>query len=213
MKKLSLKKHSYDGRLIVFEGTDGAGKTTLLNCAEEYIKEKFPSKNILRIKQPTDLSRKTKLFQKMMYSRQNAEIDYRAVQLLTLSDRIQQQKETIIPALKAGVIILCDRYLYTSIANMESRGYTKEKWFYQAAQNIIKPDLSVLAYIEPTKAIERIRSRPEESNRYFDEKLLYRVSDYFYTHAKEFEFKVAKTDAEASVTFNDLKKFLDDILR
>lgn len=213
MKKLSLKKHSYDGRLIVFEGTDGAGKTTLLNFTEEYIKEKFPSKTILRIKQPTDLSRKTKLFQKMMYSRQNAEIDYRAVQLLTLSDRIQQQKETIIPALKAGVIILCDRYLYTSIANMESRGYTKEKWLYQAAQNIIKPDLSVLAYIEPTKAIERIRSRPEESNRYFDEKLLCRVSDYFYTHAKEFELKVTKTDADVLVTFNDLKKFLDDILR
>lgn len=41
------------------------------------------------------MSRKTKLFQKMMYSRNHEEIDYRAVQLLTMSDRVQHCFETV----------------------------------------------------------------------------------------------------------------------
>ena len=64
---LKLKKKNYPGKLIIFEGTDGAGKTTLINKTINLLKEKYNEEDILSLKQPTDLSRKTKLFQKMMY--------------------------------------------------------------------------------------------------------------------------------------------------
>ena len=63
---IKLSKGKLPGKLIVFEGTDGAGKTTMIARAERYLRERYGAEVLLQ-KQPTDLSRKTKLFQKMMY--------------------------------------------------------------------------------------------------------------------------------------------------
>ncbi len=120
MCKLTLRNNEYPGRLIVFEGTDGAGKTTMIAMTEKYLSKKLGAENVVTVKQPTDMSRKTKLFQKMMYSENHDEIDYRAVQLLTMSDRIQHGTEIIEPALKSGNTVICDRYIFTSLANIEN---------------------------------------------------------------------------------------------
>ena len=140
---IKLSKGKLPGKLIVFEGTDGAGKTTMIARAERYLRERYGAEVLLQ-KQPTDLSRKTKLFQKMMYCAHHEEIDYRAVQLLTLSDRVQHNHEVIPPALREGKVVICDRYLYTSVANMRARGYWRERWFFAAARSIRKPDLTFL---------------------------------------------------------------------
>ncbi len=211
--KLRLKEHPFEGKLIAFEGTDGAGKTTLIEMTEKFLQEKIGWENVLKVKQPTDLSRKTRLFQKMMYCGNHGEIDYRAVQLLTLSDRIQHQHEVIIPALREGKTVICDRYIFTSVANMESRGYCKEKWFYSAAENIIKPDFCVLAYADPALAIQRIKARPEEARRLLNEELLKRVAQYFFSHAKEYGMTVAKTDACAEEVFNRFRDKLSKLYR
>lgn len=75
MKKLNLRTNEFSGRLIAFEGTDGAGKTTMIEMTKKLLGEK----NALFVKQPTDMARKTKLFQKMMYCKNHDDIDYRAV--------------------------------------------------------------------------------------------------------------------------------------
>ena len=184
MKTLKLRKNPYKGKLIVFEGTDGAGKTTMISLTEKYLEEKNGIGSVLCVKQPTDLSRKTKLFQKMMYCCKHEDINYRAVQLLTMSDRMQHGFEVIEPALKAGKTVICDRYIYTSLANMLARGYRDEKWFYEAAKHLLKPDLAFLAYANPLMAIERIKSRPDECDRHLDEPLLLRVAGEFLGMAK-----------------------------
>ena len=165
MTKLELKKNPHRGRLIVFEGTDGAGKTTLISLTAEYLEQKLGVGRVLCVKQPTDLSRKTKLFQKMMYCENHEDIDYRAVQLLTMSDRIQHNFEVIEPSLKEGKTVICDRYIYTSLANMLARGYRRERWFFAAARSIRKPDLTFLAYVPPACAIARIRRVRPSSRR------------------------------------------------
>ena len=53
MNKLKLTQNTYKGKLIVFEGTDGAGKTTLINQTYKYLKDKYPDKEIILLKQPT----------------------------------------------------------------------------------------------------------------------------------------------------------------
>lgn len=93
-----MRRNIYPGTLIVFEGTDGAGKTTMIAKTKEYLSARFGTERILLEKQPTDLSRKTRLFQKMMYCSRHEEINYRAVQLLTLSDRVQHNQQVIVPA-------------------------------------------------------------------------------------------------------------------
>lgn len=206
---INLQENKFEGTLIVFEGTDGAGKTTMIAKTKEYLCDKFGKDRVLLEKQPTDLSRKTRLFQKMMYCSKHEEINYRAVQLLTLSDRVQHNHEVIVPALKEGKIIICDRYLYTSIANMWARGYRDEKWFFDACKEIIRPDFSFLCYVEPALAIQRIRARLEECNRHLNEKLLYGVAKEFLAMREQAEFCVLDTSREVNDSFEQVKEVLE----
>lgn len=192
----------------MFEGTDGAGKTTMISMTERFLEEKQGIGSVLVVKQPTDLSRKTKLFQKMMYCKNHDDIDYRAVQLLTMSDRVQHGFEVIEPALKAGKTVICDRYIYTSLANMLARGYDREAWFYDAASHLLKPDVVFLVHVQPELAIERIKSRPSECDRHLDERLLRRVSEKFLEMSKREKFSVLNTDRESEAAFSQLKAVL-----
>ena len=209
MNKVELTPNTYKGKLIVFEGTDGAGKTTLINQTYKYLKDKYPNKEVILLKQPTDEARNSRLFQKMMFDENHENINYRAVQLLTLSDRIQHNHEVIIPALKEGKIIICDRYIYTSIANMKARNYRNENWFYEVAKEIIKPDISFLAFVEPEIAISRIKAREEEKDRYLDESLLHRVTNEFLLLALQEDLKVIDSSTSSDITFEYIKKELD----
>ena len=211
MEKLFLKEVNYPGKLIVFEGTDGAGKTTMISMLVEYIANKYGLDKVLPIKQPTDTSRKTKLFQKMMYSQNHNDIDYRAVQLLTMSDRIQHIHEVIEPALKEGKYVVCDRYVYTSYVNMLARNYTNETWFSEVVKHIIKPDVVFLAYVNPSLAIKRIKSRAEEANRFLDEDLLIKVSNNFKELSAIENFKVLDTSRDAKYSFEEILLTLKEV--
>lgn len=202
MRKLKLKSNTYSGKLIVFEGTDGAGKTTMIALTQQLLEEKYGKERVLCVKQPTDMSRKTKLFQKMMYCENHEDIDYRAVQLLTMSDRVQHGFETIVPALKEGKFVICDRYIFTSLANMLARGYTKEKWFFNVAKNLLRPNITFLSYVPADTAIERIKQRPEECERFLDEELLRKVSKQFCAMAKREDFTVLDTNQNPQYAFN-----------
>ena len=201
MRKLKLKNNTYPGKLIVFEGTDGAGKTTMISLTMQMLEEKYGKEKLISVKQPTDMSRKTRLFQKMMYCKNHEDIDYRAVQLLTMSDRVQHSFETIVPALKEGKIVVCDRYIFTSLANMLARGYKKEKWFYGVSKYLIRPDVTFLAYVFPELAIERIKNRPEECNRHLEEDLLKNVAKEFLGMSKRESFTVLDTSKEPKEVF------------
>ena len=207
--KARLQKNGYKGKLLVFEGTDGAGKTTLIELSKVWLGKRYGADNVICLKQPTDLSRKTKLFQKMMYSPNHQDIDYRAVQLLTLSDRLQQDHEVIRPMLRDGKIVICDRYLYTSIANMIARGYTKEKWFFEAAKHIVRPDVVFLATCPANLSIKRIKGRADECNRYFDEELLKRVHNEFLKMSKVYSFNIINTDRAAVEAFKDVREVME----
>ena len=213
MMKLKLDKYRYPGKLIVFEGTDGAGKTTLIEMSRQYLAGCCGTEKILVVKQPTDASRKTKLFQKMMYCKHHEDINYRAVQLLTMSDRIQHNFEVILPALRDGKLVICDRYIFTSEANMIARGYDKEEWFYKASREIAAPDLTMLAYVPAETALNRIRQRPEEARRHLNEGLLTKVAEQFLRMRKAYGIKLIRTDRPARDTFCEVKTYLDQIIR
>lgn len=210
--KLKLKPHAYPGKLIVFEGTDGAGKTTMLERTREYLAGVVGEENVVVTKQPTDRSRNTRLFQKMMYCKRHEDVDYRAVQLLTMSDRVQHAYEQIEPALRAGKYVVCDRYIYTSLVNMLARGYTHEKWFFDAAQHLPAPDLAVLAYVPPELAIARIRARPEEARRHLDEAQLRKVADGFLRLHKQLGLRLTDTTQPADKAFIAVRAAVDALL-
>ena len=213
---IKLSKQKYAGKLIAFEGTDGAGKTTMINKTLEFLRELYGEEygeRVLLQKQPTDLSRKTNLFQKMMYCASHDEINYRAVQLLTLSDRVQHNSEIIIPALEAGKTVVCDRYIYTSVANMLARGYRREMWFFGAAKEIVRPNATFLAHVPPELAISRIKSRPDACDRHLNEPLLRQVNVEFLRLAKSEKFVIVDTAQNADKAFEKVKRVLGEVFK
>lgn len=207
--KIQLKEHNFPGKLIVLCGVDGSGKTTMLNMIKNYLEQKGIT-NYVITKQPRDTVRNMDIFKKMMYTK-NPNIDYRAVLLLTLSERIQHCHEEIIPALKEGKIVISDRYIFTTIANMFARGYLDEKWFFDVIKHIIKPDIAFLADAEPELAIKRILSREYEKNRYLDQKLLINVSNQYRKLIPSADFKVINTNNEPHLAFEEVIKQLRKI--
>ena len=98
---------------ITIEGPEGSGKTTAVNTAvEELIKRGF---DILRTREPggTPISEEIR---NVILDKKNVAMDPRTEALLYAASRRQHLVEKVWPALKEGKIVICDRYLDSSLA-------------------------------------------------------------------------------------------------
>ena len=176
MKKLNLKPNTYPGTLITFCGLDGCGKTTMIQRLADELSDDF---DIVLTKQPTNSVRNSDIFRTYMDEQDHSAYDYRSLSLLAASDRIQHVNKVIVPALESGKTVISDRYFYSCLANLHARGFKKDKWIYEIAESIVKPDAAVFIDVPVHTAVRRVRSRPEEKLRYIDMELQYALrSEY-----------------------------------
>ena len=169
MKRLNMRENRTPGRLITFCGLDGCGKTTMIRRLFDELES---THSIFLTKQPTNAVRKSEIFRNC--PDHNA-FDYRSLSLLAASDRLQHVNKVIEPAMQHGGIVLSDRYFYSCLANLRARGFEKDDWIYEIAGSVIKPDLAFFFDVPVEVAVDRVRSRPEEKNRYIDIDLQYRL--------------------------------------
>ena len=181
MKKLRMIPHNTDGLLITFCGLDGCGKTTILKRLAELLSEE---RDVVLTKQPTDFVRKSDIFRTYMDSPDHDTYDYRSLSLLAASDRVQHSNRTVLSELKQGKVVISDRYFYSCLANLRARGYEKDRWIYEIAGSIIKPDLAFFLDVPVETAITRVRLRPEEKDRYIDMDLQYRLREEYINICK-----------------------------
>lgn len=176
MKKLRMYPNTSAGLLIVFCGLDGSGKTTLLTRLTDDLKK---DRRVFLTKQPTENVRQTNIFRTYMDDPDHDDYDYRSLSLLAASDRIQHTNKTILPRLEAGNIVISDRYFFSCLANLRARGYKKDKWIYDVAKSIIKPDIAFFCDASVETAVGRVRRREEEKDRYIDMELQYKLFDEY----------------------------------
>ncbi|MBR1443161.1 MAG: dTMP kinase [Firmicutes bacterium] len=100
------------GLFITLEGTDGAGKTTQIKLLEKYLKNKGYEVICTREPGGTDISEKIR---KLIIDPENIEMTPLTEALLYCAARAQLVKQLIIPALKNGSIVICDRFVDSSI--------------------------------------------------------------------------------------------------
>ena len=172
MKRIKMMTNCFQGKLITFCGLDGVGKSTIIKMLVNYLS---PNYDVFLTKQPTDQVRSSRIFRTYMDSPDHDEFDYRSLSLLAASDRVQHTNRVIRNELQNGKIVISDRYIYSCIANLHARGYEKDKWIYEITNHLICPDLSVFLDISPDKAIDRVRRRPDEKDKYIDVELQYRL--------------------------------------
>ena len=137
--KIKMKPHETNGVLITFCGLDGCGKTSIINMVNEYLSRL--GEKVILTKQPTNSVRKSEIFRTYMDNENHDMFEYRALSLLAASDRIQHSNQFILPELRKGAFVISDRYYYSCLANLMARGYSKDKWIYEIAKDIPKPDL------------------------------------------------------------------------
>ena len=172
---------------ISIEGPEGSGKTSVINAVvARLIKEGFP---IVFTREPggTPIA---EAIRSVILDKKNTALDARAEALLYAASRRQHLVEKVWPSLKEGKIVLCDRFIDSSLAYQGGgRGLGVD-----AVLNInlfategVFPDLTLLFDIEPEVGLKRINaSRKREVNRLDLEKLSFhqQVRSTFLSLAK-----------------------------
>ena len=181
--KLEMLKHEYDGKLITFCGLDGCGKTTQIKNLAKWLENN--GYQVYLTKQPTDFIRQSEIFRTYMDTPEHDVYDYRALSLLCASDRVQHSNKVISQKLKEGCIVISDRYFYSCLANLLARGFRQDMWIYEVAKSIPQPDAAFFLNVPVEEAIERVRKRPEEKEKFIDVPLQKQLHDLYVSIARE----------------------------
>lgn len=176
MRKLNMQPNETLGYLFTFCGLDGCGKTTMLTKLKRDLEKDY---NVYLTKQPTDSVRNSDIFRTYMDNPDHDAYDYRSLSLLAASDRVQHVNKVIKPQMDSGSIVISDRYFYSCLANLRARGFTKDKWIYEIAESIVKPDVAFFFDVPVETAVTRVRSREKEKDRYIDMELQYKLRDEY----------------------------------
>jgi dTMP kinase len=162
------------GKLIVFEGIDGTGKTTQLSLLAKVLSDRgLP---VVSTREPTEGVYGKKI--RELY-RNRESISPREELELFLADRHEHVRELLRPALLAGKIVLCDRYILSTVAYQGAAGLDTEEIL---AQNDFAPtpDIVLLFQASPETGIARITGKRGESPNDFEQAAtLLRVAEIF----------------------------------
>lgn len=181
--RLKLAEKGCKGRLITFCGLDGCGKTTQIARLAAYLEGRGVP--VFLTRQPTDFVRNTTIFRGYMDTPDHAPYDYQALSLLCAADRVQHSNRVILPKLEEGYTVISDRYFYSCLANLRARGYRRDRWIYEIAAEIPRPDLAFFLDVEVDIAVRRVRARAAERDRYIDLALQHRLREEYRALAAE----------------------------
>lgn len=141
------------GSLITFEGTEGSGKTVASKRLQKWLESR--EYKVLWTREPTD-SKIGLLIEDIL--ERKAKVAEEAVPLLFAADRADHTQRVIIPAINKGHIVVCDRYVYSSLAYQKGgmRKTFKKEWLEEINRYSIKPDLVFFLDIDPNEGLRRI---------------------------------------------------------
>ena len=209
MKSLKMKEKTGSGFLISFCGLDGCGKTTMI---DRLSKDLFNRREVFLTKQPTSFVRESEIFRTYMDSSEHDAYDYRSLSLLAASDRIQHVNKIIAPEIEKGNYVISDRYFYSCLANLRARGFKKDKWIYEIAEYVIKPDIAFFLDVPVDLAIERVRSRPLEKDKYIDIDLQYKLRNEYIDICKKNGGILISSTSSPDKTYEQVWKAVEKFL-
>jgi len=148
-EEIVLKENTTKGKLIVVEGIDGSGKSTQIDLLYKWLQSQGYSvffsewNSSPLVKTTTKTAKKSKSFTPTTFS------------ILHCTDFADRWENSIYPLLKAGAIVLADRYVYTAFARDVARGVDPE-WVRNMYSFAIKPDVAFYFRVPLDIAVERI---------------------------------------------------------
>jgi dTMP kinase len=142
-------EHQFPGKLFIVEGIDGSGKSTQLSLLQQWLRREgymvfFSEWNSSPlVKETTSRGKKKQMLTPTTFS---------LIHSTDLADRIERH---IIPPLKAGAIVLADRYIYTAFARDGARGVSPQ-WVRELYRFAVKPTIPFYFRVPLEVSLKRI---------------------------------------------------------
>jgi len=201
------------GTFITFEGPDGAGKTTVIKMIAERLNDAL----VTREPGGIDIAEQIR---KVILAKENTAMDPRTEALLYAAARRQHLIQRVKPALEAGKVVLCDRFVDSSLAY---QGYARnlgieDVWtINQFAIEHMMPDLTIYFDIEPELGLGRInKNSGREVNRLDLENLEFhqKVREGYLLLLERFPDRIVKIDASGTIeeVFQTAYRLIEDYL-
>jgi dTMP kinase len=186
------------GLFITFEGLDGSGKTTQIDMAARRLRRHGFAVMVAREPGGTRVGDEIRA---IVLSSRTKGLDPRAEVLLYFASRAQNVSEMILPALKQGRIVLCDRFTDSSRAYQgqgRQLGAGAVEDLDRIACQGLKPDRTVLIDIAQQHGVQRAQRRNTTAARKMgrDENRFERESAAFFARVRRAFLAIAKQDPE-----------------
>lgn len=199
-----------NGFFITFEGPDGAGKTTIISMVAKELK------GALLTREPGGIDIAEQI-RTVILDKENTAMDSRTEALLYAAARRQHLVEKVKPALEDGKVVLCDRFVDSSLAYQgHARGLGIDEVYSinQFAIDKMMPDLTIYFDIEPELGLQRInKNKGREVNRLDLEHLDFhqKVREGYHMVLERFPNRIVKIDASGEV--NDVYSTTMDVIK
>jgi len=202
----------YSGYFISFEGIDGAGKSTHIDSFAKLLKERHPNRDVVMTREPGG----TQLGEQLRALLLDAPMNLETEALLMFAARREHIAQVIEPALKAGKIVISDRFTDASFAYQGGgRGLSLEKlndlerWVQGRADgSLLQPNLTFLFDL-PGSVAEARRSKVRAPDKFekMDLDFFEKVRQEYLRRAKADPSRFYLVDATRTpeVIWNDLE--------
>ncbi len=151
------------GKLIIVEGTDGVGRTTQIQELQKWLEFKGYGVYV------TGLARSPLLSRVIEDAKTGHNLNPYTYNLLYLADFSDRLEHEIIPALRSGFIVICDRYMYSTIARAIMRGVDRE-WIRKCYGIALVPDIVLYMKIDIKNLVPRVINSQNLASRYWESK-------------------------------------------
>ena len=197
------------GYFITFEGPDGSGKTTITkNVVGKLMKLGY---DVCLTREPGGIEIAEQI-RKVILDPNNTSMDPRTEALLYAASRRQHLVEKVLPALKDNKLVICDRFLDSSLAYQGSArglGIDNILGINEFAIDGLFPDLTIYLDISAEGGIARVNSRKEEKDRLDSESIEFhkKVVEGYKKVNERFKDRIKVVDAS-----NSIEKVSEDCL-
>ncbi len=205
---IDLKRNPYKkGFYICLEGIDGSGKTTQVEELAKYFEKK--GKSVVRTREPRKEGLIGDIVQKVLTGQ--VKMSSVALQYLFSTDRVLHHEDVIIPALKAGKIVISDRCFWSAIVygildRTGGKYNLASADFMLIAHSVLSmyhqfmvPDHTFYLKIPLATSIARIAKKDDVKEIYEDREKLKKVIEGYNWLAKKFKNEITIVDGNKSV--------------
>lgn len=201
------------GRFITFEGAEGSGKSTQAKKVLDYLRKK--NLDVMLLREPGGVAISESI-RKILLDVKNSAMTNECETLLYMAARAQIVEEVIIPEIKKGTIILCDRFLDSTLV-YQGYGNGVELNFIRHVGSVVTQDVVPhLTFLFDLPAEKGLSRTGVHKDRIELRSLAYhkRVRQGYLTLAKEEPNRIRVIDANRSKSEinEDVRKYINELL-